>query len=153
MLILAVLLVNTSLTERTMMNIQNQNPKAFLEQMMADYFVSPMESPRQAVDKYLTTDATHHADGKIVSREDFIGHLTYLQKNIRSMTFDYQQIVYDGEWLSVRHLGRTELNDGKVVESEVVVFFHFHEGKIDRSFEMTRPLSGIPQDRSIHTVQ
>ena len=135
------------------MTIQDQTPRAYLEQMMTDYFIAPTQSPRQAVDKYLTADAAHHADGKSISREDFIAHLSYLQKNLRSMTVDFQQVVFDGEWLSERHVGRTELNDGKVVESEVIVFFHLREGKIDRSFEMTRPLSGMDADRAIHTVQ
>lgn len=135
------------------MNIQEQTPKAYLEQMMSDYFIAPTQAPRQAVDKYLTEDAAHHADGKVISRDDFIAHLSYLQKNVKSMTFDFQQVVFDGEWLSERHLGRTELKDGKVVESEVVVFFHLRDGKIDRSFETTRPLSGIAEDRAIHTAQ
>ncbi|MFZ6693230.1 nuclear transport factor 2 family protein [Undibacterium sp. SXout20W] len=133
--------------------INGWTPRAYFEKMMADYFTAPYQSPSEATDKYLTQDAIHEVDGKIVTRKDFIGHVAYLQKNVKSMTFDIKQVIFDGEWFVERHIGRTELKNGEVINSEVAVFFHFINGKIDRAFEMTRPLSGIDSDRHIHTTK
>lgn len=135
------------------LTINGLTPRAYLEQMFADCFTHPTETPRASIDKYLTLDAVHVADGKPVSREEHIHHLEYLQKNIASISFDIQQVAFDGEWLAERHVGRTILKDGKEFDSEVAVFFHLKGGKVDRSFEITRPLSGDEADRAIHTAR
>jgi hypothetical protein len=128
-------------------------PRAYLERLIADLFTRPRESPRKAVDSYLTLDAVHHADGKLVTREEFIAHLEFYQRSTKSLEFDIQQVVFDGEWLSARHLGRAVLHGGKTIDSEVVMFFHIIDGRVDRSFEVTRPVSGSEADRAIHTAR
>jgi ketosteroid isomerase-like protein len=132
--------------------INGLSPRAYIESLFAAFFTAPTLPPAEAVKAFLWPDAVNYADGKPVTVADQVAHLEYLHKNA-TMTFDLQQVTYDGAWLAERHLGHTVLKDGKTIDSEIAVFFHIRDGKIDGSFEITRPMSGIDADRDIHTVK
>lgn len=133
--------------------LQGLSPRAYLDKMYAAFFAKPTQPPSEAVKEFLAPTAIHHADGKAVTLAEHVQHLEYLQKNIAAMTFDVQQVVFDGEWLAARHIGETTLKDGRSIGSEVVIFFRFEGGLVVESHEVTRPLSNDEADRAIHTAR
>lgn len=133
--------------------IGSRTPREFVTGMINDLFVAPREPAADAFYRYAHRDSRHHSDGKAVDGAAQIAHLDYLHANAVSMRFDVEQVVFDGEWLAVRHIGHVAFSADKRVDSEVQSFFHIVDGKISEAFEMTRPLSGDEADRAVHTVR
>lgn len=127
--------------------------REFLENMVKDCFIEPSASIREVASRYMSLDFSQTTDGKSITRDEQIAHMEYLQENIASLEFNIQQVVYDGEWLAERHIGRATFKNGRRVESEVSTFFRIIEGKITETHEVTRPMTGNENDRGIHTIR
>ncbi len=134
--------------------IEGRTAEAFVQAMIDDLFAAADAAAlRAAADRWLTDDYAQTTDGRRVTRDEQLAHLEHLRAQVRSVGFDVQQAVYDGRWLAVRHLGRAELADGRVVDSEVATFFRLDGGRIAEAYELTRPISGDDADRTVHTAR
>ncbi|QQE78333.1 nuclear transport factor 2 family protein [Alicyclobacillus sp. SO9] len=132
--------------------INGLSARNYMEQLVKECFTEPAESAHKVADNYMAQNYTQTTDGKSVTRDEQIAHLEYVQEHMLSMEFNIQQVVYDGEWLAERHIGKSVFNDGRTVESEVSTFFRIVDGKIVETHEITRPMSNDESDRSIHTA-
>jgi hypothetical protein len=133
-------------------SLGNRTPEQYLDDMFQELFLNPALPAAETARRWVHPDVRQFTDGHQVPLEQQIRHLEFVRANATELSFDVQQVVYDGRTLAERHLGHIAFADGRVVDSEVTTFFTIVDGLIVAAHEVTRPLSGAPGDREVHTA-
>ncbi|HAZ4814295.1 TPA: nuclear transport factor 2 family protein [Enterobacter cloacae] len=96
-----------------------------------------------------TPDYQQVTDGHTLDYRGFIQHLSHVSSQTRTIAFTVAEIACHDELLADRHIVTVTYPGGRQAEIEVYLFAALREGKIWRTHEVTRALSGDASDRTL----
>jgi hypothetical protein len=100
------------------------------------------EDAAQAMDRFYTRDIVQISDGIRLDRERLLAHIRPVRKNLRSFRVEVFEAIVSGDRIAARFAIHAELRKGGV-SNEVVMFAELApDGRIRRTHQLTRSLSG-----------
>lgn len=128
------------------------NKEMDYKKIIRDTFDTIIASP--IVDENLISQIFHPAykqtvDGTELDFEGFIQHLKAQKQVISTITTHFKSIISEREIVFTNHAVNIEKKDGGKIKVHVIAEFNFQDGKIIRCDELTRLLSGLPEDGDI----
>ncbi|AHG18880.1 hypothetical protein Z042_04125 [Chania multitudinisentens RB-25] len=88
-------------------------------------------------------------DGKQLDYSGFIQHIAALKSHTKHMSVSIKSIVAENDTVFTHHYVNVEKNQGERSEFEVFARFTLASGRIICCEELTRMISGAPNDRDL----
>lgn len=122
------------------------------KQLIREAFETIVDSP--IVNEKVIAQLFHPAykqtvDGKELDFNGFVQHMTVQKQVIAKVNTLFKNMVSEGETVFTNHEVSIEKQDGGEIKVHVLAEFNFADGKIIRCDELTRLLSGLPEDSDI----
>lgn len=122
------------------------------KKIITDTFGTIIASPivdEQVISQIFHPQYKQTVDGSELDFNGFIQHMK-AQKNVFSqVSTHFKSIVSEGETVFTNHEVSIKKHDGGKIKVHVLAEFNFKDGKIIRCDELTRLLSGLPEDSDI----
>lgn len=104
------------------------------------------EHDEQKIAQYFAADYRQIVDGKSLSYDDFINHMSALKAQTQKMHLTVKAAVGEGDTVFTQHYVKVEKNETEWSEFEVFARFTLLAGKIHRCEEVTRMIHGVSED-------
>ncbi|MEH6307265.1 nuclear transport factor 2 family protein [Olivibacter sp. CPCC 100613] len=102
-----------------------------------------------AIQKYFDQEYIQEVDGKKLNYAQFCKHVSLQKETIRTLSFDFQTIITEGNILFSNHVVCGTTKDGRSGKFRVIAEFHFKDQKIIYCNELTHMISGDEKDRDL----
>lgn len=111
------------------------------------------ENDEENVSRYFSKDYTQWVDGHELDFQGFIEHLQSQRKRIQSVSFQFKNIISEGDKVSTIHLVDALTTEGNSVQGKVIAHFTFKDGKIIHCEELTYFANASEKDRDLGSVR
>lgn len=120
--------------------------------LIQDAFRHLFETPgydENIIRQYFSTDYVQHVDGKTLHFSDFMTHIKLLKETVPAMSVSFTTLAQEGNIVFSNHTVAATTIEGRSGVVQVIAEFHTSNNKIIYCSELTRQLSGDPQDRDL----
>ncbi|AIR64445.1 nuclear transport factor 2 family protein [Cedecea neteri] len=104
------------------------------------------EHDENKIARYFAPDYRQIVDGKSLSYDEFINHMSTLKAQTQQMHLLVKAVVAEGDTVFTHHFVKVEKNQGEWSEFEVFARFTLQASKIHRCEELTRMIRGVSED-------
>lgn len=110
------------------------------------------EYPLVNTNKLVDMQYIQIVNGKKLTYNDFIAHITALRSKIQSCTISYETLIQEENKVFSKHIATTTLKDGEIVRTKVFADFTFSNGKLIRCDEVTQLMSGSKEHDNLGSI-
>ncbi|MEJ1958405.1 MAG: nuclear transport factor 2 family protein [Nitrosomonadales bacterium] len=126
----------------------HQTGKDIITGLFRDVLQSP-SLDMSAVEKYIDPSYTQSVDGVALNYDGFLAHMRKLKSTIASLSVEFLAMAEDSDTVFTNHVVTAKKNDGSQIRVKVIAQFVVHGNRLISCDELTRLLSGAPEDRDM----